>query len=119
MIRGADFARALEHARRQIELFKRLSATNPAYKGQLKSTRILLAAMSIIRESNLQDLIIEQVNKEELEDLFESVRTDGMPEGVNERRANDRRASDRREEDRRIGGRRMGDPISPGVAEHH
>ena len=84
-------------------MFKRLSATNPTYRGQLKSTRILLAAMNIVRESRLEGLIIDQINNE---DMFESVRVDGMPGVINERRA-----LDRREEDRRSGDRRMGDRL--------
>ena len=51
------------HARRQIELFKTLSANNPSYKCRLKSNRILLAAMSLVRESHLEGLIIERVKK--------------------------------------------------------
>jgi hypothetical protein len=102
MVRGGDFTRALEHARRQIELFKTLSATNPSYKGRLKSNRILLAAMSLVRESQLEGLIIERVNNE---DLFESVRSEGIPELIEERRTMDRREDDRRSSDRRMADR--------------
>jgi len=78
-----------------------LSATNPTYKGQLKSTRISLASMSLVRESELEGMVLDRINNE---DLFESVRVEGMPEMVN-----DRRTMDRREDDRRMGDRRMGD----------
>jgi len=109
MVKGADFTRALEHARRQIALFKQLSATNATYKGQLKSGRILLAAMSLVREFQLEGLVIERVNNE---DLFESVRVEAAPEPISERRAMDRREEDRRTGDRRTGDRRMGDRLA-------
>ena len=101
MLKGADFSRALEHARRQIELFKKLSETNPVYKGQLKSVRISLASMAFVRESQNEGLVIERINNQ---DLFESVRVESLPEMTG-----DRRAQERRDEDRRMGDRRSGD----------
>ena len=101
MLKGSDFTRALEHARRQIELFRKLSETNPVYKGQLKSVRISLASMAFVREAQYEGLVIERINNQE---LFESVRVEGMPEMLG-----DRRTLERREDDRRSGDRRMGD----------
>ena len=101
MLKGADFSRALEHARRQIELFRKLSETNPVYKGQLKSARISLASMAFVRESQNEGLVIDRINNQ---DLFESVRVEGPPEMLGERRAQERRDEDRRMGDRRASG---------------
>jgi len=93
LLKGSDFTRALEHARRQFELYKKLSEINPTCKGQLKSVKISLASISFVRESKYEGIIIERINSQ---DLFESVRVEDMPEMINDRRSTDRREADRR-----------------------
>jgi len=93
LLKASDFTRALEHARRQLELYKKLSEINQTCKGQLKSVRISLTSMSFVRESRCEGLIIERVNNQY---LSESLGGEDLPEMLNDRRSTDRRGTDRR-----------------------
>jgi hypothetical protein len=61
--RPGDFARAIEHAKRSIAKYQRLSPETPAYRGQLRSEQIALEAMLLIMQHAMEGVVLSRVDQ--------------------------------------------------------
>lgn len=61
--RSGDFARAIEHAKRGIAKYARLSPETPAYRGQLRSEQIALEALLLIRQHAMEGVVLSRVDE--------------------------------------------------------
>ena len=62
--RSGDFARAVEHARRQIEKYVQLIPEHPSYRGQLRSALIALEALQLVRQHGMEGVLLGRVSDE-------------------------------------------------------
>ncbi len=61
--RGADFGRAIEHARRQIAKYAKVKGDSPRYYGQLRSAQIALEALLLIRQHAMEGVVLGRVDQ--------------------------------------------------------
>lgn len=61
-VRSGDFARAVEHARREVLYYERQIQRLPKYASQLTSAQIALEALLLIGEYDCQEMIRDRVN---------------------------------------------------------
>lgn len=62
-IRPGDFAKAVEHVRRQITYFDRLGEHDPIFKWRAKSARISLEALLLVQQHQMEGVVLGRVNE--------------------------------------------------------
>jgi len=62
-MRGHDFKTALIWARKTVERFDRLSVDDPAYRCQLHSAQIALAALLLCQQHGMEGVVLGRLEK--------------------------------------------------------
>lgn len=62
-VRPGDFAKALEHAWREVAYYERQVLRTGAYAWQLKSAQIALEALLLVRQHQMEGVVLGRVKQ--------------------------------------------------------